>query len=69
MAKSRYIAIIEIDDDDKDLPIWKWGKGDVALWLDARLNHHSSRKVDSTVYDSITDLMADNVLDALAESG
>ena len=63
MAKKRFIAIIEIES------CWAEAqdKADMATWIDSALGRNHI--VDSTVYDTITDLLADNALDALAESG
>jgi hypothetical protein len=58
MAKKRFFAVIDVYSD------WAGNKGDMATWID--ITHPG---IDSTVYDSIADLVADNVLDALAETG
>lgn len=56
----RFIAIIDVGED------WDGNKSDMATWLDAAMQ---GGDVESIVYDSIADLVADNVLDALAETG
>lgn len=71
MAKKRFIAIIDIDDT------WEGDKHDMVCWLEAvlvpsinpKLARGSSIELEAVVYDTITDLVADNALDALAETG
>jgi len=44
-------------------------KHDMALWIGTAMNAASlgtNRNIEATVYDSLGDLLADNVLDALA---
>lgn len=70
MAIRKFIAIIEIDDEGLDGLAWEGDKNDVACWVDTVMTPFGANyEVTSTVYDSITDLVADNALDALAESG
>ena len=70
MAIRKFIAIIEIDDEGLDGVKWEGDKNDVTCWVDVVMTPFGANyEVTSTVYDSITDLVADNALDALAENG
>jgi len=69
MAVRKFIAIIEISEDLSGDP-WTGSKEDVACWIDTVMTPFGAdHEVVSVVYDSITDLVADNALDALAENG
>jgi len=70
MATRKFIAIIEIDDAGLDGKTWDGDKHDVVCWVDTVMNPFGANyEVESTVYDNITDLLADHALDALAETG
>jgi hypothetical protein len=63
----KFFVVLEIHD-----PLWEGDKWDMALYLDAMMARRHTFRLEqpdeSTVYDSLGDLLADNVLDALAET-
>jgi len=55
-------VVLELSDDDPCAD-----PSNVALWIEAAMSN-CLISVDATVYTSTADLLADNVLDALADS-
>jgi hypothetical protein len=69
MAKQRFIAIIEVEDETYDGQRWEGDKYDVAAWIDHGMCSCSKHEVGAEVWDNLKDFFEDNVLETLAENG
>lgn len=49
-----FVIVLEVETDDPD-----YDRDSMACWIDAALDTDSGRALDSTVYDTLGDLLAD----------
>lgn len=68
MAKQRFIAIIEVDDETYEGEKWLGDKYDVACWIDSGMCGISKFDAEATVWDNLADFFNDNVLETLADN-